>query len=141
MSPRILLDRVHAPSGFLDGAKRDQAFADGEGAAEAGVLYERGLSRGEIPRSPIAEPAAVGGDVDALRGRSFGVRAQDVVVERLRIGHDLAGVDDSPPVAAKQVQVACVGGMNVERDLELGRGPLRQIDELPELVDLQPERR
>ena len=71
-----------------------------------GVLHERGLSRGEIPRGPIAEPAAVGGDVDALRGRAFGVRAQDVVVERLRIGHDLAGVDDPPPVAAKQVQVA-----------------------------------
>ena len=121
MSPRIPLYRVNAPNGFLDGAKRDQAFADGEGAAEAGVLHERGLSRGEIPRGPIAEPAAVGGDVDALRGRAFGVRTQDVVVERLRIRHDLAGSTIRPPVAAKQVQVARVGGMNVEGDLELGR--------------------
>ena len=127
--------------GFLDRAKRDQAFADGVGAAEAGVLHERGLSRGEIPHGPIAEPAAVGGDVDALRRRAFGVRAQDVVVERLRIGHDADRVDDPPPVTAKQVQVACVGWMNVEGDLELGRRPLRQVDELPELVDLQPERR
>ena len=31
--------------------------------------------------------------------------------------------------------------MNVEGDLELGRRPLRQVDELPELVDLQPEGR
>ena len=122
-------------------AKRDQALADGVGAAEAGVLHERRLSRGEIPHGPIAEPAAVGGDVDALRGRAFGVRAQDVVVERLRIGDDAARIDDPPPVTAKQVQVACVGWMNVEGDLELGRGPLRQVDELPELVDLQPERR
>src|SRR5262245_33999823 len=41
---------------LVRGAEGDEAFADGEAAAEAGILDEGGLARGQVADGAVAEP-------------------------------------------------------------------------------------
>src|SRR3954453_1319582 len=66
---------------FGDIPERQQSFADGVVASEAGVLDEGRLSGCEVADGAVAEPAAVRLHVDALRDRELGPRALDEVAK------------------------------------------------------------
>jgi hypothetical protein len=93
--PRNLLG---ASFGLLQGAKRQQTFADWEGSAEARVLDEDRLARGEVAHGPVAEPAAVRIDVNALSDGELGTRALDVLPKRVRNSCSLHWINDLPTV-------------------------------------------
>src|SRR5438874_13453964 len=59
MSLVVRQDSFGAGGGLVERAERHEALADGQMPAEAGVLHERRLARGEITDRPVAEPATV----------------------------------------------------------------------------------
>ena len=96
----------------------DQALAP-LGFHESGVLHERRFAGGQVPRRAIAEPAASGLHVHALRGRALGRGFVDVVAVFFgRVG-DASRIHDAPSVGLERGQVFDVAGMDVERDFEL----------------------
>ena len=82
----------------------------GSVAAEPGVLHEHGLARREIAHGAIAEPAAAGVDVDALRHGELGTGALDVAAEPLgiagRLDADRSASSRSPRAARGRVSSA-----------------------------------
>src|SRR5438309_1979473 len=96
----------------------------------AGVLHERGPTRGEIAFRAIAEPARARRDVGMLGDAEFGLRAVDEVTVRRRRLRDAHRIDGRPAVVAKKSLRA------VDRELEGLRRPRGQIDVLDELLVL-----
>ena len=68
----------------------------------------------------------------------LGSRALHVGAQRVWIARDLSRIADRPAVFPQGQQVALVPGVDVESDLEAMRGAPRQLDELAELMHLEP---
>src|SRR5437660_9313049 len=87
---------------FIQISKRDNAVADSEPVAQAGVLHEHRASRGQITNAAVAEPAAAHYDVTVFRNAEFSARTLDEpAITRGRLRDDFAG-RDFPAVAFQQ---------------------------------------
>src|SRR5439155_13513730 len=123
---------------LLERAESEEPLVGGNRLAESRVLDERRLAGGQIAGRPVAEPARVRLDVDALGNRELGRRTLNVAPKQVWIARDRARVDQAPAVCLERLQIALLRRMDVERELEGLRRTLRQLDDLPELVELQP---
>src|SRR5438874_8011046 len=121
--------------GLLERPERDEAVTDGQGVAEARVLYERRTARGQIACGAVAEPAAPGLHVDPLRDGELGPRSLHIGAKGIGVASRRPWVDYPPAVIAECVQIRGVGRVYVKRDLEALIRAHRKVDELAELVD------
>src|SRR6516165_9779754 len=134
----VACDPLGAGDGFLHRAEGHQALAHRVVAAEASVLHEYRSARGQVADRPVAEPAALRLDVDPLGDREFRTRGLNILTEGNRSGCHDPGIDDVPSVTAERNHVLLVGRIDVQRDFESLRHALREFDELPEFMGLQP---
>src|SRR5712691_4996796 len=99
-------------------------------AAQTGVLHKGWLSGSQIAGRAIAEPAAIGLDVDPLRDRKLGTRVLNVAAERVGSAGGFARIRDAPPMPAQSFPVLFIAGVDAERDFELLGSALREGNEL-----------
>ena len=111
-------DRLGTGDGLVERPEGQEPLAGGDRAAEAGVLDERGLSRGEVAGGAVAEPAAARLDVDALRDRELRARALDVARNASASAATALGSTRRQPLSAGALEVGPLGGVDVERELE-----------------------
>src|SRR5262252_9491331 len=104
--------------------------------AKSRVLDEGGLSGGEVAHGAVAEPAAVGLDVESLGDRELRARGLHVptkILGRTRLRDRVA---QRPSVIPKRLQVASIVGVNLQCDFKLRAEASRQRDHLPEFMRL-----
>ena len=77
-------------------------------------------------------------DVHALGDHQLRGRSLDVGAVRVRIRRDASRRDERPRVAPQELGITLVRGVDVQRRLERGLRPRRQLDESAELVHPKP---
>src|SRR5271154_392595 len=73
----VLVDGAEGLPGLLLGHELEQPLAGGIELAEAGLHGDHRPARGEVADAAVAEPAAVGADIDVLGDGAFAARAAD----------------------------------------------------------------
>src|SRR5439155_7925822 len=97
----VACDLLRALDGILEGAKCQQAVANGKAAAETGILYQGGLARRQVANRSIAEPAALRFHVDSLGDGELGAGLLHVAAKAEWISCRGARVSDLPAIGTQ----------------------------------------
>src|SRR5919197_4980687 len=124
-------------SRLVHGADGEEALAGGQNVLEAGGLEQHRAASGQITGRSVAEPAAAGSGVAALRYTELAERAADVVAILRRAPCHTRRFEQ--PAAREEPFAIRVFAVYGERELERLAGTLRQSEELLELLHLWAE--